>query len=116
MIAPSESLESQQIDWLDFSWLILRSKLKPKGALLLLGFVVLRRSFRCRRPIKLPCGITGTRQGMTPAQKSTSLRRLLEEARVTSDGFVHGAGVGVDVEAHAIARGLGFKTECWPLK
>lgn len=59
------------------------------------------------------CGITGTRQGMTPAQKTT-LKRFLEEARVTKEWFVHGACVGVDLEAHALARDLGFKTECWP--
>lgn len=49
-------------------------------------------------------GITGTRSGMTPAQKTSFVALVGLERDMT--GFHHGKCVGVDCEAGEIVRGL----------
>jgi hypothetical protein len=54
----------------------------------------------------LHIGFTGTRYGMTEAQK-TMLRTHMQEIR--GDVFHHGDCIGADAEAHAIALEMGMK-------
>ena len=51
-------------------------------------------------------GFTGTRLGMTEAQKR-QLRKILE--LIVSGTFHHGMCVGADEQAHYIAKEMGFK-------
>ena len=66
-------------------------------------------------------GITGTSEGMTEWQ-ATEVRKVLDklnyECRVTDikPEFHHGDCNGVDVQAAAIARELGYKIVCYPPK
>ena len=56
-------------------------------------------------------GVTGTREGATEYQLS-KLRSVLQELKGTE--FHHGDCNGVDVQAAAIARELGYKIVCYP--
>lgn len=58
-------------------------------------------------------GITGTREGATEYQLA-ELRKVLTELKGTE--FHHGDCNGVDVQAAAIARELGYKIICYPPK
>lgn len=58
-------------------------------------------------------GITGTREGATEYQLN-ELRSVLAELKGTE--FHHGDCTGVDVQAAAIARELGYKIVCYPPK
>ena len=58
-------------------------------------------------------GITGTREGMTEWQAS-EVRKVLDALKGTE--FHHGDCNGVDVQAAAIARELGYKIICYPPK
>lgn len=54
---------------------------------------------------------TGTRKGMTEAQK-VAVKKLLEDLAITH--FQHGAAVGADEEASFVARDLGLKVTGYP--
>lgn len=54
---------------------------------------------------------TGTRKGMTEAQKG-AVRRLLVELQITH--FEHGAAIGADEQASLVARELGLKLTARP--
>ena len=58
-------------------------------------------------------GVTGTRKGATEYQLA-ELRKVLAELKGTE--FHHGDCNGVDVQAAAIARDLGYKIVCHPPK
>ena len=58
-------------------------------------------------------GITGTREGMTEWQ-AKEVHKVLSELR--GDSFHHGDCRGVDVEAAAIAKSLGYTIVCYPPK
>lgn len=58
-------------------------------------------------------GITGTREGMTAWQEQ-EVRKVLSELR--GDSFHHGDCSGVDVQAAAIAKSLGYTIVCYPPK
>jgi hypothetical protein len=58
-------------------------------------------------------GVTGTREGATEYQLA-ELRDVL--SGLDSSEFHHGDCNGVDVEAAAIARELGYKIVCYPPK
>jgi hypothetical protein len=58
-------------------------------------------------------GVTGTREGATEYQLA-ELRGVL--SGLDSSEFHHGDCNGVDVEAAAIARELGYKIVCYPPK
>jgi hypothetical protein len=63
-------------------------------------------------------GITGTRKGLSPDQER-QLRRLLKKIYdlYSSDGEVwlaHGDCIGVDSQAHKIAKELGYKIRRFP--
>ena len=58
-------------------------------------------------------GITGTREGATEYQLN-ELRNVLAELKGIE--FHHGDCNGVDVQAAAIARELGYKIVCYPPK
>lgn len=58
-------------------------------------------------------GVTGTREGATEYQLA-ELRKVLTELKGTE--FHHGDCNGVDVQAAAIARELGYKIVCYPPK
>lgn len=55
--------------------------------------------------------ITATRAGMTAQQKHTFTRKLQEWKAVT---LIHGDCIGGDADSHAIAKGLGMRTEAYP--
>lgn len=54
-------------------------------------------------------GFTGTRSGMTAAQKETVARKLVEWSRLH-----HGDCVGADADAHAIAEAAGLEIVIHP--
>ena len=56
-------------------------------------------------------GITGTREGMTAWQEK-EVHKVLAELR--GDSFHHGDCNGVDVQAAAIAKSLGYTIVCYP--
>jgi hypothetical protein len=58
-------------------------------------------------------GVTGTREGAN-AYQLAELRTVLTELKGTE--FHHGDCKGVDVEAAAIAKDLGYKVVCHPPK
>jgi len=58
-------------------------------------------------------GVTGTREGATEYQLN-ELRSILTELKGSE--FHHGDCNGVDVQAAAIARELGYKIICYPPK
>lgn len=58
-------------------------------------------------------GITGTREGMTEYQ-AIELYKLLLDLKGTE--FHHGDCNGVDVQAAALAKTLGYKIVCYPPK
>lgn len=58
-------------------------------------------------------GVTGTREGATEYQLN-ELRSVLTELKGSE--FHHGDCNGVDVQAAAIARELGYKIICYPPK
>jgi hypothetical protein len=59
-------------------------------------------------------GISGTREGMNPAQHM-EVELLLESAFDVSGGvLLHGDCVGVDEEVHRIAQRLGYFIEIYP--
>ena len=63
-------------------------------------------------------GITGTREGMTEWQ-AKEVRKVLTEIKDCTtypNEFHHGDCNGVDVQAAAIARELGYKIVCYPPK
>lgn len=53
-------------------------------------------------------GFTGTRRGMTDAQKESVILLLLGAVGHGATAFHHGCAVGADTEAAAIAEGLGL--------
>lgn len=57
-------------------------------------------------PIDGALGFSGTRQGMTPAQRAT-LATLLDHVRATE--FHHGSCTGADVQAHVLALERGIQ-------
>jgi len=57
----------------------------------------------CSEEIKMKIGFTGTREGMTDAQKE-----CLSKGLAVGDHFHHGACIGADAEAHTIAKDLGL--------
>jgi len=59
-------------------------------------------------------GFTGTQVGMTEAQKKTFTNVLDILGYPTVGTFNHGDCVGADAEAHAIAKGKGWRTICHP--
>ena len=59
-------------------------------------------------------GITGTREGMNEKQ-SKQVREFLEQFPLGTE-FHHGDCKGVDVQAAAIAKELGFRIICHPPK
>ena len=60
-------------------------------------------------------GITGTREGMTEYQAHKVYEFLESAKQLASDlEFHHGDCLGVDVEAAAIARALGYRIVCHP--
>ena len=57
-------------------------------------------------------GFTGTRSGMTEAQKwqlETFLRDYASHRKNTDLVFHHGDCIGADAEAHTIAKKIGFR-------
>lgn len=58
-------------------------------------------------------GVTGTREGATEYQLA-ELRKVLADLKGAE--FHHGDCNGVDVQAAAIARELGYKIVCYPPK
>jgi hypothetical protein len=65
---------------------------------------------------RMKIGITGTREGMTEYQER-ELRHALEGVQLFAGDkaeFHHGDCRGVDVQAAAIAKELGFKIVCHP--
>jgi len=63
--------------------------------------------------VSMKIGITGTREGMTDWQ-AKEVRKVLAELKGTE--FHHGDCNGVDVQAAAIAKELGYKIICHPPK
>jgi hypothetical protein len=61
-------------------------------------------------------GITGTREGMNEHQAQRVRRILTMVIEKGPAEFHHGDCAGVDVEAAAIARELGFRIVCHPPK
>jgi hypothetical protein len=60
---------------------------------------------------KLTCCFTGTRSGMTDAQKA-EVERLFVELRITT--LYHGASIGADEETSLIAQRLGINVRAFP--
>lgn len=56
-------------------------------------------------------GFTGTRKGMTHAQKKTFRQLLLN---LDPERFIHGDCIGSDADAHKIANDLGIKITIYP--
>lgn len=58
-------------------------------------------------------GFTGTRRGMTEAQKNALWWFLLHHPRLDRE-FHHGDCIGADAQAHLVARSLGFRIVVHP--
>ena len=64
-------------------------------------------------PVDESIGFTGTRRGMTEFQKQ-SLEDKLRQMKRDFVWFHHGSCLGSDLEAHRIARQLGYKIALHP--